>query len=475
MRILFYRNFQSLRYHCCCLRGALLLCGVTTSMPPAFAQEIAEPTVTVHFDQPTGTLDGFGISEAFGQAEAVRSLPPEKRMEVLNLLFDSKTGANFRILRLGINTDSMLVQKPPSKPGQTPVYSFDGSDGSQVWMAREAMRYGVRRFTAAAWTAPAYMKNNGNVVGGALCGVPEVTCASGDWRPDFARYLLQDVQSYRTLGIPVESLSFLNEPDIAVGYASMSFTPAQAIDFIKVLGPLAQRTLPDLKLACCDASKWSTAKSFAEALEADPEAAHYISLYTAHQYGAHATEPLPTSKPVWMTEWSSGASQFQQRWDCGGCANNQDGMSLAHDILQAFAQGNIRAYIYWWGVGDGAANLIQIKDGSYTVGRRFYAVAGLSRFAVQGARRVATALNRDLIDAVGFQNPDGSAVVCVLNRNTAAIPMHIDVKGMQHPFTAEAMFTDISNSLAPISLQQEDSTFDVMLPRRSMLTVVLKR
>ncbi len=476
MRVRFSRHFRLVEPWRNWLERAslqcLLLSCASVAMLPAAAQDITEPSVTVHYDQPAGGFDGFGISEAFGQAAAVHALPTDKQAEVLKLLFDTYEGANFKILRLGIDTDSTLVQSPPAKPGQPPTYSFDGSDGSQLWMAQQAMRYGVRHFTAAAWTAPTYMKDNGNAVGGALCGLPGVTCATGDWRADFARYLLQNVQNYRKLKVPVESLSFLNEPDIPVGYASMSFTPARAVDFLKVLGPLARRSMPDLKLACCDASKWSTAKVFAEAVEADPQAAGYVSLYTAHQYGSHATEPLPVSKPVWMTEWSSGASQFQPRWDCGECANNQDGMSLAHDILQAFAHGNIRAYIYWWGAGDGAANLIQIKDSSYTVAKRFYAIAGVSRFAVPGAQRLTTTVDRDLVDALAFRNPDGSAVACVLNRNTAAIPLRIELQGVQS-LRAEVRFTDTSHSLEPLPFERTtENTFSVLLPRRSMVTVV---
>ncbi len=455
------------------MRIMLCLCLSLFAGLLAPAQGFTGSAITVQLDKPLGVFDGFGISEAFGQAAAVRSLPPDKQAEILKLLFDAKDGARFTILRLGINTDSPLVQTAPASPSQTPVYSFDGSDGSQVWMALQAMRFSVRRFTAAAWTAPAYMKSNGNIIGGALCGLPQVPCDSGDWRADFARYLLYDVQSYRKLGIPVESLSFLNEPDIPVGYASMSFTPQQAIDFLKVLGPLARRNMPGLQIACCDASKWSTAKTFAEALSADPDALRSVSLYTAHEYGAHATEPLPIAKPVWMTEWSSGASQFQPRWDCGGCANNPDGMSLAHDILQAFSKGGIRAYICWWGAGDGAATLIQVKDGSYTVASRFYAVAAVSRFAAPGAQRVLATPSNDMLDAVAFRNVDGSAVLCVLNRDNAAVPLRIDLGGNVR-FAMRAMFTDTSNALAPLPVQQNDLTSLVILPRRSLLTVTLE-
>ncbi len=89
-----------------------------------------------------------------------------------------------------------------------------------------------------------------------------------------------------------------------------------------------------------------------------------------------------------MTEWSSGNGTFNALWDCGGCSGGPDGMYLANDITQAFNRGNVNAYIYWWGTANGPAALIETSGGTYTVAKRFYAIAPFSRFVRPGAYRV---------------------------------------------------------------------------------------
>ena len=70
----------------------------------------------------------------------------------------------------------------------------------------ETVGYQVR-FTdvfADAWSAPAFMKTNDSVDnGGAVCGVPGATCASGDWRQAYANYLTQYATDYAAAGHPL--------------------------------------------------------------------------------------------------------------------------------------------------------------------------------------------------------------------------------------------------------------------------------
>jgi glucuronoarabinoxylan endo-1,4-beta-xylanase len=432
-------------------------------------------TGSVDFTATLQHIEGFGFSAAFGEASALRKLPPESQRKILDLLYNPQTGAGLTILRLGIMTDSNIEPDAPASPADTPVYTFDGSDGGQVWLAQQAQKYGVNNFIADAWSAPKYMKTNRTLAhGGYLCGVPGATCKSGDWRLAFANYLLQYVADYKKEGIPIGALGFTNEPDLPASYTSMLFTPDQAIDFIKVLGPAVKASGLPLKLHCCDSSKWTLAVPFTTAIMNDPIASSYIDIISPHEYGTHATTPQPTTKPVWMTEWASSNGVFEPRWDCGGCPGGPDGMYLANDIIQAFNAGNVNAYLYWWGTSTGAAALIKTTDTDYTIAARYYALAAISRFVRPNAYRVSSTNTNASLNAVAFRNPDGSKIIAVLNTAKDAVPTTFTLDDAAASSSAKTYLTDATHNIEETGTASiSGKVLTVTLPARSLTTIVL--
>lgn len=64
-----------------------------------------------------------------------------------------------------------ILPKNPGGPDKKPTYIWDGRDSGQLFVAKEAVKYGVRTFYADAWSAPGFMKSTGNEAnGGTLCG-----------------------------------------------------------------------------------------------------------------------------------------------------------------------------------------------------------------------------------------------------------------------------------------------------------------
>ena len=187
------------------------------------------------------TIDGFGISEAFGPAHQLRTLSSiSDQKRILDLLFNSSTGAGFNIVRNLLPSDANHTIEPsnPGSPTATPHYMWDNSSWGQVWLAQQAHNYGIKQFYIDAWSAPGFMKTNGDEAnGGSLCGSPGASCSSGDWRQAYANYLIQYIQNYQSDGIPITHIGFANEPDLKTSYSSMIMNPAQAADFAKVLGP----------------------------------------------------------------------------------------------------------------------------------------------------------------------------------------------------------------------------------------------
>ncbi|BBJ44046.1 hypothetical protein SSPO_067640 [Streptomyces antimycoticus] len=225
------------------LVGALAAALIPLTTSPATAEQPGGDG-TVDFGQHLQPIDGFGFSQAFQRADVMhgaQGLTPRHQREVLDLLLNRATGAGLSILRLGVGSssdevyDHMKSIQPtdPGGPDAPARYVWDGDDGGQVWLAKEAKRYGVTRFYADAWSAPGYMKTNGTDANGGTL--------KEEWRRAYANYLAQYATFYRQEGVRITDLGFTNEPDLATSYASMQFTPRQAVEAVKAIGPTVRR------------------------------------------------------------------------------------------------------------------------------------------------------------------------------------------------------------------------------------------
>ncbi|MFG1696236.1 glycoside hydrolase [Nonomuraea sp. NPDC049309] len=419
------------------------------------------PAITVNEHVRHQEIDGFGISQAFRRNELLKALPEAKQREVLDLWFDREKGAGLSILRLGIGSspagspyDHMVSIQPedPGGPDAPPAYVWDGDDNSQVWVAKQAKRYGVERFFADAWSAPGYMKDNGDDKNGGTL-LPE-------WRRAYAKYLVAYTEFYAKEGITITDLGFTNEPDYTAPYASMRFTPEQAAEFVKVLGPIARGT----NVVCCDSFGWREAKAYTAAIEADPEARRWVKTHTGHTYASPVDGPLPTSRKTWMSEWNPGGSTWNEAWDDG---SGYDGMTIAQAVHDALTLGDVSAYVYWLGGSRGETRaLLQLDDeaGEYHVSKRLWALAGYSRFIRPGAVRLEAEAADPALKVSAFRNRDGSRVIVALNTGTAPVEW-TGVRGR-----ASAYVTDEARSIAPVSVTKDAVT----LAPRALTTVVIR-
>lgn len=430
-------------------------------------------------------IDGFGVAQAFQRASIIQGaqgLTPQHRRQVLDLLFSRKSGAGVSILRLGIGSspdnvfDHMKTIEPadPGGPDATPAYVWDGDDGGQVWLARQAKAYGVKRFYADAWSAPGFMKDNGDDAnGGTLCGLSGTSCASGDWRQAYANYLVQYARFYRQEGIPITDLGFTNEPDFTATYASMRLTPAQAAQFLTTLGRAVRRSGLPIRLTCCDSFGWNEQMAYTKGVTAVPEAARWVTTFTGHSYASSPTAPQPTSARTWMSEWNPNGSTWNVNWDDG---SGYDGFTVARNIHDSLVKADASGYVYWFGASTGATRaLIQLDGADYHVSARLWALAAYSRFIRPGARRVRAGSPDGDLEISAFRNADGTKVVEILNTATAAKTADLTLGGATNP-QAVAYRTDDTHALARTGdAKVTGGRLSVNLAPRSLTTVTLGR
>jgi hypothetical protein len=102
--------------------------------------------ITINLNQEYQIIDGFGISEAFQRANSIVNLQEPKQTEVLDLLFNTTSGAGFSIVRNGIGSspsnakDWMITfAQDPGSPTAPPKYNWDGKDSGQLWFSQQAV------------------------------------------------------------------------------------------------------------------------------------------------------------------------------------------------------------------------------------------------------------------------------------------------------------------------------------------------
>ncbi|KAF2726687.1 glycoside hydrolase [Polyplosphaeria fusca] len=443
--------------------------------------------VTVDLNKKYQVIDGFGFSAAFQRANLVVNLKEPKQTEVLDLLFNITTGAGFSIVRNGIgssknsNQDHMNTHLPncPSSPDGTPAYVWDGKDSGQLWLSKQAVRYGVKTFYGNAWSAPGCMKtNNDDANGGTLCGVSGATCRSGSWLQPFANYLIKYIQYYAEAGVNVTHIGFLNEPDFTASYASMLSSGTQAADFIKVLRPALDKAgYTSVGINCCEATGWNVATQHMQQIKS-AGVEDMVFAFTSHEYSSRVGSPMNTKRHVWQTEYSDLNGGWSTAWYSNGGAG--DGFTWANTVFNAIVNSNLNGYVFWEGIQDRATNnnnnekLILVDGQTYQVSKRLWAFAQF-RNVRPNAIRVGASGGSNLKSAA-FQNTDGSIAVVIINSGTSAQTVGVSLSGstLASP-TVSAFLTDTSNDAKAVAVATAtDGTASASLPGRGMISFLFK-
>ncbi|KAK3356641.1 glycoside hydrolase superfamily [Lasiosphaeria hispida] len=465
------------------LLSAMLL-GSVPGMALASVIESRQATgITVNLAQTYQTMDGFGTSEAFQRAVTIKKLSETEQRKTLDLLFSMDKGAGLSVLRNGIGSspdmsDDHMVSiqaKNPGGPSAEPKYTWDNSDNGQLWVSTEAVHtYGVKTIYANAWSAPGYMKTNGNDAnGGSLCGVSGASCSSGDWKQAYANYLVQYIKYYAAANISITHLGFLNEPDLTTSYASMRSSGAQAADFIKVLRPtLDKNSLTNIIINCCDTMGWSVMNTMLGQMRSVES---MVGTVTGHSYTSTATSALSTKQKSWMTEAADNNGAWTSAWYSNGGAG--EGMTWANNIYTAVTSANVSAYLYWIGAQDRSSNtnskMIRVVNKAVEPSKRLWAMANWSRFVRPGAVRVGASGSG--VRTSAFRNVDGALAVQVINSGSER-SVTITVSGGEFVAAkAEAWVTDNTRDCSLVAASVDSSgKVTGSVPARSMVTFVLR-
>jgi glucosylceramidase len=281
---------------------------------------------------------------------------------------------------------------------------------------------------ASPWSAPAWMKDSQNLIGGELLEEHEGA---------YADYLIKYLDTYRSHGIPIYALTLQNEPAYSpISYPGMLMgADTRARIIANYLGPKLAKRTPRTRILDWD-HNWSHPEQPLAVL-ANPAAARYVDGVAWHCYegSQHAQGKVHREHPdkdAFITECSGGDWSLNM---------NGELLWFARNLLVTGTRQWARGVIYWnlaldetHGPHFGGCTLcngvITIDSGTGAVTRtdEYYALAHFSRFVLPDAVRVrSTDTDADKgIANVAFQNAtDGSIALVMVNVKTTARPVSV--------------------------------------------------
>jgi glucosylceramidase len=384
-------------------------------------------------------------------AELIGALNPIARNALMKQLFDRDGGAGLSVLRqpLGANDFSPAGQSyDPAPPGQQDqaLRRFTlGADARTVLPLVRQARQLNRSVTVVAtpWSAPAWMKTSGSLIGGTL------RPGMGD---TYARYLVRALQAYRAAGVDVAAMTLQNEPSFSPpGYPGMTLTVPQQRQL------LDSHLAPALAAAGLKPAVWGLDDNFdqagdAAALVADPVTRSHLAGIAFHCYRGspadmRAFHAAHADVPVAISECTSG------HWE------KSFSTALDWDVRNLVISG-VRGGASWvnkWNIAldpaggptnGGCGNcrgLLTIDPGTGAVTRHagYWALAHVGRFVTPGATVIGSSSVSGRIETVAFVNPDGSHVLLATNAGagSATFRVHADARWFRYALPAGAVAT----------------------------------
>jgi glucosylceramidase len=425
------------------------------------------------------TITGFGGSFTEASAYLLNELGTENRKKILEAYF-GENGANYSLTRTHINSSDFSLSNYSYAPveGDTELenFSVEEDKGDIIPMIKEAMAISKDGFKiiASPWTAPPWMKDNKDWVGGKL--LPEYY---DTWALFFSKYL----DAYKAEGIDIWGLTVENEPlGNGNNWESMHYSPAEMTSFVQNnLGPkLEADGKGDVKILGYDQNRehlkeWvddmyqneATAKYFdgvavhwyASTFEVYPDELQYAHEKAPNKYIIQSEACVDSEVPHWQDDawyWSKEGTDWGWDWapekdkpmhpkyvpvyryarDIIGCLNNHvDGWVDWNMVLNR--QGGPNWFKNWCV----APVIVDEKADEVYFTPIYYTLAHFSKYIRPGAKRIDLENSDKSLQVTAVEQDDNIVVVLLneametksytINLNGQSVRLSIDGQAIQ--------------------------------------------
>ena len=418
-------------------------------------------TIVVDPAQQMQSIEGFGFALTGGSAEHLVKMSKDARTRILKQIFasdGSSLGVSYLRVSIGASDlNSFVFSYDDLQAGETDpeLKKFDlGQDKKDVVpVLKEILAISPKiKILGSPWSAPAWMKTNNNVRGGAL---------KEDCYGVYAQYLARYVQEMQKQGITIDTITIQNEPLNSKNTPSMQWQVNQQLTFIRdFLYPVFTKAGIQTKVLLFDHN--TDRIDYPLALLADPIISQFAGGSAFHNYGGemgamakmhlarpdkdiYFTEQMITERPGTPTLAIAGSVKRMIIDTTRSWARNVILWNLAAD-----PQNNPHTDNGGCAMCQGA---ITIDKDAVSVNVAYYTIAHASKFVVPGSVRIgstnrgdqtlvltddeerpgikrATVIeNTQVLPNVAFRTPDGKIVLVVANDTQTANGFGIQYKG----------------------------------------------
>ena len=399
------------------------------------------------------TITGFGGSFTEASAHLLNQVSPDKRDQILEAYF-GESGANYSLTRTHMNSCDFSLGNysyaPVAEDSELKHFTIDEDRDDIIPMIKDALKKSKDGFKilSSPWTAPPWMKDNKEWVGGKL--LPEFY---DTWALFFSKY----IDAYKQEGIDIWGFTVENEPlGNGNNWESMHFSPEEMTSFVQYhLGPkLESDGKGHIKILGYDQNRehlkeWvdemykndSSSKYFdgtaihwyASTFEVFPEELQYAHQKAPDKHLIQSEACADAEVPKWKNDewyWSKEATDWGWDWapeeekplhpkyapvyryarDIVGCMNNWvDGWIDWNMVLNR--QGGPNWFKNWCI----APVIVDEENDEVYFTPIYYTLSHFSKFIRPGAERIGFDLSDNSIQITAAQNPDGSIAVVVFN------------------------------------------------------------
>lgn len=477
-----------------------LLAGTTCSgNSPAKISADSIPGIVIKWNNCKQSIDGFGIAQA-GWAKELFAF--KEREQILDELF-GKNGLRLNILRGEIFPHywENKEDKDFNLNDDIDIYLNDSdfnrkSDDllrrGQLWLTLKAKnKYHINKLIFSTWSAPSWMKSNGNISNGQL--KPE--CYQ-----DFANYLAAFYNAYKSKGIAPYAISPSNEPGYAAPWNSSLWTADEMGKFISsYLGPTFQKEKIPAKIIFGENPLWSvgmpqlkmvSSKDFTDTiLQNYPEVKDFNLIAAGHGYSLSPDiMPIKVDKkylqtpivpfdmaekahiPVWVTEISDITPLD---------VSIQDGLNWAATFHNYLTKANVNAIIWWGGAMPTSNNesliILNKNRKDYILSKRFDILGNFSRYISDGSIRIETAQSDNIPLLISAYKKNDECIIVTINSSEKAISTSLHLDGATINGALKQFTTDKNNRWTESKNVQENNQFyNLTIPPLSIVTFVGK-
>ncbi|MDB9883013.1 glycosyl hydrolase family 30 [Bacteroidia bacterium] len=425
-------------------------------------------------EQKFQTITGIGGSFTESSASLLNKLSPAKRKEVIEAYFGDD-GAKYSLTRTHMNSCDFSLDHYSYAPVADDMllenFSVKEDKDDIIPMIKDAMAVSTDGFKiiSSPWTAPPWMKDNNNYVGGKL--LPKYY---EPWALFYSKY----IDAYKAEGIDIWGLTVVNEPHgNGNNWESMHFSPKEMTDFVRDhMGPKLEKDGHDVKILGYDQNRagikeWvdemykdeASAKYYAgtavhwyeSTYEVFPEALNYAHTKAPNKYLIETEGCVDSEVPKWKDDawfWSKEATDWGWDWapdnekylhpkyapvnryarDIIGCLNNWvDGWIDWNMVLDK--QGGPNWFENWCA----APVLLDVETDEVYYTPIYYTMAHFSKFIRPGAVRIGLENEDNSLLATAVQNPDGSMAVVVFNEGKTPKNFTLHLSGSRASISIE--------------------------------------